>query len=156
MPEKSKTSGKVSQVIGVVVDVIFENGLPQIYNVLNLKLGDRTLVLEVEQHLDNKTVRTIAMGPTDGLARGAEVEDTGSPISVPVGEKTLGRMMNVLGESIDGKPEIKSQTKKSIHQEPPTVADQSVKTEILETGIKVIDLIAPITKGGKVGLFGVS
>jgi F-type H+-transporting ATPase subunit beta len=146
--------GKVSQVIGVVVDATFEGGLPQIYNALELKLGDKKLVLEVEQHLDNKTVRTIAMGPTDGLARGVEVEDTGTPISVPVGEKTLGRMMNVLGESIDGKPEIKSETKRSIHQEPPSIAEQSVKTEILETGIKVIDLIAPVVKGGKVGLFG--
>ena len=146
--------GKVSQVIGVVVDATFENGLPSIYNSLELKVGDKNLVLEVEQHLDNKTVRTIAMGPTDGLARGIEVTDTGGPISVPVGEKTLGRMMNVLGEAVDGKPEIKSETKRSIHQEPPSIADQSVKTEILETGIKVIDLIAPVVKGGKVGLFG--
>lgn len=154
MPSITKLVGKVSQVIGVVVDATFENGLPQIYNALKLKVGDKDLVLEVEQHLDNKTVRTIAMGPTDGLARGVEVVDTGEPISVPVGEKTLGRMVNVLGESIDGKPEIQSDSRRSIHQEPPSIADQSVKTEILETGIKVIDLIAPVVKGGKVGLFG--
>ncbi len=154
MPSKTNLVGKVSQVIGVVVDVTYDHGLPSIYNSLVLKLGEKTLVLEVEQHLDNKTVRTIAMGPTDGLARGVEVTDTGGPISVPVGEKTLGRMLNVLGESIDGKPEIKSEVRRSIHQEPPSIADQSVKTEILETGIKVIDLIAPVVKGGKVGLFG--
>lgn len=154
MPSKTNLVGKVSQVIGVVIDVTYDHGLPSIYNALILKLGDKDLVLEVEQHLDNKTVRTIAMGPTDGLARGVEVIDTGGPISVPVGEKTLGRMLNVLGEAIDGKPEIKSETRRSIHQEPPSIADQSVKTEILETGIKVIDLIAPVVKGGKVGLFG--
>lgn len=146
--------GIVTQVIGVVVDVKFTVGLPKIYNALETMVGDRKLTLETQQHLDDKTVRTIAMGPTDGLSRGTEVVDTGDPISVPVGEKTLGRMFNVLGEVIDGKSEIKDVKLRSIHQEAPAFSEQSVKTEILETGIKVIDLIAPIIKGGKVGLFG--
>lgn len=146
--------GIVTQVIGVVVDVKFTDGLPKIYNALETMIGDRKLTLETQQHLDDRTVRTIAMGPTDGLSRGNEVEDTGNPISVPVGEKTLGRMFNVLGEVIDGKSEIKDVKLRSIHQDAPAFSEQSVKTEILETGIKVIDLIAPIIKGGKVGLFG--
>jgi len=147
-------TGTVSQVIGVVVDVKFENGLPAIYSALKTKVGDQELVLETQQHVDSSTVRTISMGPTEGLARGIEVIDTGEPITVPVGEKTLGRMINVLGEPIDGKPVIKDAKTRQIHQDPPTFAEQSVKTEILETGIKVIDLIAPVVKGGKVGLFG--
>ncbi|MCX6809842.1 MAG: F0F1 ATP synthase subunit beta [Candidatus Berkelbacteria bacterium] len=146
--------GIISQIIGVVVDVKFQNGLPKIYNALKTKVGDRDLILETEQHLDNKTVRTVAMGPTDGLARGVEVVDTLSPISVPVGEQTLGRMFNVLGETIDGKGKVDAKKLRAIHQEAPSFSEQSVKTEILETGIKVIDLIAPIIKGGKVGLFG--
>ena len=152
---ESKTNiGVVSQVIGVVVDVKFEKGLPAIYTALKTKIGDKDLILETQQHVDSTTVRTISMGPTEGLARGVEVVDLGGPISVPVGEKTLGRMINVLGESIDGLPEVKASKTRAIHQEPPSFAQQSVKTEILETGIKVIDLIAPIVKGGKVGLFG--
>jgi len=147
-------TGTISQVIGVVVDVKFENGLPAIYSALKTKVGDQELVLETQQHVDSSTVRTISMGPTEGLARGIEVIDTGEPITVPVGEKTLGRMINVLGEPIDGKPVIKDAKTRQIHQDPPTFAEQSVKTEILETGIKVIDLIAPVVKGGKVGLFG--
>lgn len=154
MSTKTANIGQVSQVIGVVVDVKFQNGLPAIYNALKTKVGETDLILEVEQHLDGKTVRTIAMGPTEGLARFVEVEDLGAPISVPVGEKTLGRMFNVLGEPIDGKPQVKDVKLRSIHQQPPEFTEQSVKTEILETGIKVIDLIAPIVKGGKVGLFG--
>lgn len=146
--------GVVSQVIGVVVDVKFEDKLPAIYNALRTKVGDKELVLETEQHVDSTTVRTISMGPTEGLARGVEVIDTGKAIAVPVGEKTLGRMMNVLGEPIDGKPAIKEAKIRPIHQDPPSFQEQSVKTEILETGIKVIDLIAPIVRGGKVGLFG--
>ncbi len=155
MSNEEKTNiGIVTQVIGVVVDVRFDKKLPAIYNALITKIDKKKLVLECEQHLDTKTVRCIAMGPTDGLSRNSEVEDTNGPISVPVGEKTLGRMYNVLGEPIDGKGEIKDIKTRSIHQDPPTFAEQSVKTEILETGIKVIDLIAPIVKGGKVGLFG--
>lgn len=146
--------GTVSQIIGVVVDVKFENELPSIYTALKTKIGDKDLVLETQQHVDSTTIRAISMGPTEGLSRGVEVIDTGEPIAVPVGEKTLGRMLNVLGEPIDGKSAIKDSKLRSIHQEPPSFTEQSVKTEILETGIKVIDLIAPIVKGGKVGLFG--
>jgi len=155
--EKENTKinvGLVTQVIGVVVDVRFGKRLPKLFNALKTKIDDQELILECEQHLDDKTVRTIAMGPTNGLARSVEVEDLGEPISVPVGEKTLGRMFNVLGEPIDGKPQVKEVKRRSIHQDSPKFQDQSVKTEILETGIKVIDLIAPIVRGGKVGLFG--
>lgn len=151
---KKVNIGIVSQVIGVVVDVKFENELPSIYSALKIKVDDQDLILETQQHVDSSTVRAISMGPTEGLARGVEVIDTGEPITVPVGEKTLGRMINVLGEPIDGKPVIKDTKKRQIHQDPPTFSEQLVKTEILETGIKVIDLIAPIVKGGKVGLFG--
>jgi len=154
MSSEIKNIGIISQIIGVVVDVKFEKHLPQIYNALETFVGDKKLVLEVQQHMDSKTVRTVAMGPTEGLARSVEVIDTGKSIAVPVGEKTLGRMFNVLGEPIDGKPQLKEPKLRPIHQEPPSFTDQSVKTEILETGIKVIDLIAPIVKGGKVGLFG--
>ncbi len=147
-------SGKISQVVGVVVDVEFSEGhLPAIYNALNVKIGDRTVVLEVAQHLSESSVRAVSLSSTDGLQRGAKVEDQGAPISVPVGNETLGRMFNVIGEPIDGKKgEFK--TTAPIHRDPPALSEQSGQTEILETGIKVIDLIAPITKGGKVGLFG--
>ena len=147
--------GKVIQVVGVVVDVEFESGVPAIYNALNTKIDKNELVLEVAQHLSQNSVRTVALGATDGLARGQEVSDTGQPIAVPIGEETLGRMFNVLGEPIDGKPELKSGVKKaSIHRQAPTLAEQNPAIELFETGIKVIDLICPITKGGKVGLFG--
>lgn len=146
--------GHISQIIGVVIDVKFEEELPKILNALKIKQGEKEVILEVQQHVDNRTVRTISMSPTEGLSRGLEVEDTGAPISVPVGEETLGRMYNVIGEPIDGKPKKAPKKLRSIHQEAPSFEDQSVKTEILETGIKVIDLIAPIVKGGKVGLFG--
>lgn len=146
--------GRITQIIGVVVDVSFEENLPAILNALETEVEGKRLVLETVQHLDEKTIRAVAMGPTQGLARHSEVTDTGEPIKVPVGKETLGRMLNVLGEPIDGMPQVKSQTRRAIHQEPPKFSEQSVKTEILETGIKVIDLIAPITKGGKVGLFG--
>ena len=152
---KKKSIGQITQIMGVVVDVEFSGKLPGINNALIAKpQGKEGLTLEVAQHLDGKTVRTIAMGPTEGLSRAIEVEDTGEAISVPVGKETLGRMFNVLGAPIDGKPEVKSAKRRAIHQEAPLFKDQSVKTEILETGIKVIDLIAPIVKGGKVGLFG--
>lgn len=146
--------GKISQIIGVVVDVTFENNIPAIYNALEVKNGEETLVLEVQQHLGSNSVRTIAMGSTDGLSRGQEVVDTGAPISVPVGEETLGRMFNVVGEPIDEKPAPKTKKKASIHREAPEFKEQSQKTEIFETGIKVIDLLCPFLKGGKVGLFG--
>lgn len=149
-----KKIGTITQIIGVVVDVTFDESLPEILNALETEAEGKKLILETVQHLDERTVRAIAMGPTEGLARHTKVIDTGEPIKVPVGKETLGRMFNVLGNPIDGKPELKTAKKKTIHQKPPEFSDQSVKTEILETGIKVIDLIAPITKGGKVGLFG--
>lgn len=152
--EKTR-NGKVSQVVGVVVDVDFPaDRLPAIYNALTTKIGDRDLTLEVEQHLSESSVRTVALGSTDGLERGVEVTDTGAAISVPIGEKTLGRMFNVVGQPIDGKKAENFSQTAPIHKDPPPFVDQSSKVEILETGIKVIDLIAPITKGGKVGLFG--
>jgi F-type H+-transporting ATPase subunit beta len=151
---QTKNLGKIIQVIGVVVDVEFKDKIPSIYNALETQIDGKKLTLETQLHLDSKTVRAVAMGPTEGLARGIEVVDIGSPICVPVGEKTLGRMLDVLGQPIDGKGEIKTPTTRSIHADAPAFVDQSVKTEILETGIKVIDLIAPMVKGGKVGLFG--
>ncbi len=150
---KQKTIGKISQIVGVVVDVEFDGHLPAIYNALKVKLDGKDLILEVAQHLSESSVRAVALGSTDGLTRGAVVEDTGAAISVPIGEETLGRMFNVVGEPIDGK---KGSFKKTspIHRNPPALTEQAGSVEILETGIKVIDLIAPITKGGKVGLFG--
>ncbi len=152
---KSKTSeGTISQIVGVVVDVEFPaNGLPEIYNALEVELDGKLLVLEVAQHLSESSVRAVALGSTDGLPRGAKVKNTGAAISVPIGEKTLGRMFNVTGHPIDGKDGSFTE-KAPIHKQPPALIDQSGKVEILETGIKVIDLICPITKGGKVGLFG--
>ena len=149
----TKQTGKVTQVVGVVVDVEFDrDNLPAIYDALEVKNGDRTLVLEVAQHLDERSVRAIAMSSTDGLKRDQDVINTGAPIMVPVGAETQGRMFDVVGQPIDGKPAPKGR-KASIHREPPALDEQSNKTEILETGIKVIDLIAPLTKGGKAGLF---
>jgi F-type H+-transporting ATPase subunit beta len=146
--------GKISQIVGVVVDVEFSDGhLPAIYNALQVQHGDQKLVLEVAQHLSESSVRAVSLGGTDGLERGQDVVDTGSAISVPIGEETLGRMFNVIGEPIDGKGSS-FKTRAPIHKNPPALIDQSGSVEILETGIKVIDLIAPITKGGKVGLFG--
>jgi F-type H+-transporting ATPase subunit beta len=152
---KAKTkTGKITQIVGVVVDIEFgTDNLPAIYNALKVKLDNRELVLEVAQHLSESSVRAIALGSTDGLPRGAEVSDTGAAISVPIGDKTLGRMFNVIGEPIDGQGGSFDQTA-PIHKLPPALIDQAGTVEILETGIKVIDLIAPITKGGKVGLFG--
>ncbi len=153
-PKATKTVGKVNQIVGVVVDVEFTTDhLPGIYNALEIELDGRKLVLEVAQHLSESSVRAIALGSTDGLERGTEVLDTGAPISVPVGEKTLGRMFNVTGEPIDGQS-ADFKEKAPIHRAPPPLIDQSGKVEILETGIKVIDLICPMTKGGKAGLFG--
>jgi F-type H+-transporting ATPase subunit beta len=151
--EKTKT-GKITQIVGVVVDVEFgTDNLPAIYNALKVQNGDHELTLEVAQHLSESSIRAISLGSTDGLGRGATVTDTGSAISVPIGEETLGRMFNVTGEPIDGKGgEFKN--KSPIHRAPPALIDQSGSIEILETGIKVIDLICPMTKGGKAGLFG--
>src|SRR3989344_758152 len=152
--EKVTTKGKISQIVGVVVDVDFPaDKLPAIYNAIKVKLNGKDLLLEVAQHLSESSVRAISLGTTDGLKRGDEAVDTGAPISVPIGKETTGRMFNVTGEPIDGKgSDFKNFA--PIHKAPPTLAEQSSKIEILETGIKVIDLIAPITKGGKVGLFG--
>lgn len=152
--QRKRNIGKIVQIIGVVVDVEFKDKLPAIYNALEVNLNHQTLILEVEQHLSETQVRTVSMGSTDGLARGTEVYDSEKPISVPVGKETLGRMFNVLGQPIDGGKVIISKENRAIHQTPPAFSDQSTATEIFETGIKVIDLIAPITKGGKVGLFG--
>ncbi|HEY5695609.1 MAG TPA: F0F1 ATP synthase subunit beta [Candidatus Saccharimonadales bacterium] len=150
---KEKTTGRIIQIIGVVIDVEFnDKNLPSMYDALTVQRGDQTVTLEVAQHLDERTVRAIALSGTDGLKRGDEVVATGAPISVPVGEETQGRMFNVTGDPIDGKPAPKGR-KAPIHREPPTLVEQSNKTEILETGIKVIDLIAPLAKGGKAGLF---
>lgn len=147
--------GTISQIIGVVVDVHFPEGLPEIFHALQINRGqDGTLVLEVEQHVGSNTVRTIAMGPTDGLERGMEVTDTGAPISVPVGSDTLGRMFDVIGQPIDGKPAVKTKKTYPIHRKAPSFKEQTQKSEVLETGIKVIDLLCPFLKGGKVGLFG--
>lgn len=154
--------GYVTQVMGPVVDVKFERGhLPEIYNALTINYkakssneADIHLTLEVALHLGDDSVRTIAMDSTDGLVRGLEVVDTGAPISVPVGDATLGRVFNVLGEAIDGKPVAENVEKNSIHRDPPKFEELSTKTEVLETGIKVIDLLTPYIKGGKIGLFG--
>jgi F-type H+-transporting ATPase subunit beta len=156
MTTATKTNtGSVSQVVGVVVDVEFTGGdLPAIYDALTLELDGKKVYLEVAQHLSEISVRTVALGGTDGLKRGTEVTATGAPVQVPTGAETQGRMFNVVGEPIDGKPAPKGVKMASIHRDPPKLADLSSKTEILETGIKVIDLISPITKGGKVGLFG--
>ncbi len=150
-----KNIGKVIQILGVVVDVKFEIEIPAIYNALEVTLqSGEKLVLEVQQHLGEGRIRTVAMGSTDGLARGTEVLDTGSAIQVPVGEATLGRMFNVIGEPIDGKPAPEVKKRMSIHREAPEFKNQSENTELLETGIKVVDLLCPFLKGGKVGLFG--
>lgn len=154
MSQAKKNQGVVKQIIGVVVDVFFADHLPEIFHALEIDLQGKKLVLEVEQHIGSNLVRTIAMGSTDGLKRGDVVIDVGAPISVPVGENTLGRIFNVLGETVDGGDEIKADKKYPIHRPAPSFTEQSIKTEILETGIKVIDLICPIVKGGKVGMFG--
>lgn len=153
--EKQKTNtGQITQVVGVVVDVEFtDKVLPPITTALHVQRADGVLVLEVMQHLSESAVRTIALASTDGLKRGDEVSNSGAPIRVPVGEETLGRMFNVVGDPIDGGKAVTKQTA-PIHKAPPSFVDQSGAVEILETGIKVIDLIAPVLKGGKVGLFG--
>ncbi len=151
---KHQSHGIITQVIGPVVDCSFSSNPPAVFDALNVKLENKLLVLETLQQLGGGVVRAIAMGSTDGLRRGMEVEPTGTPISVPVGEKTLGRIFNVLGEPVDAQAEITDVGRMPIHRTPPSFTDQAVKPEILETGIKVIDLMCPILKGGKVGLFG--
>jgi F-type H+-transporting ATPase subunit beta len=147
--------GKVVQVIGTVVDVEFPpDQLPSIYNALELNNAGERLVLEVEQQVGNSWVRCLALGPTEGLTRGAEVTDTGGQIAVPVGEASLGRLFNVVGEPLDGLGDVDAKEHWTIHREPPPYEDQSMTTEVLETGIKALDLIAPFTKGGKVGAYG--
>jgi F-type H+-transporting ATPase subunit beta len=156
--EREKTTGKVAQVVGAVVDVDFEGSLPEIYDALEVFRGEgkerKRIVLEVQQDVGNGVVRCIAMDTTEGLQRGDEVMSTGAPIEVPVGEETLGRMFNVTGDPIDGKGAIESKERLPIHRVPPTIAQQSTEQQILETGIKVIDLICTFSKGSKIGLFG--
>ena len=151
---KKNIAGTVTQVMGAVVDVHFPEELPEIMNALHVENQGQRLVLEVAQHLGENTVRTVAMDTTDGLVRGQEVVDTGDPITVPVGPETLGRIMNVVGEPVDQRGDIKTKARYPIHRPAPTFVEQSTETEILVTGIKVIDLIEPYPKGGKVGLFG--
>jgi len=150
-----KNVGKIKQIIGAVVDVHFENDLPEVFTALEVKMKDgKKLVLETQQHIGFNVIRAVAMGTTDGLKRGDEVINTGIGISVPVGKETLGRIFNVLGDPVDGGEEAKTEKRYEIHRPAPEFIDQSTKTEVLETGIKVIDLICPIAKGGKVGMFG--
>jgi F-type H+/Na+-transporting ATPase subunit beta len=154
MTTQVAAEGRVSQVIGTVVDVEFPGGiLPELFNAVEIQGGAGTIVAEVEQHLGNNWVRCLAMNTTDGLRRGAVVRDTGAPISVPVGPKTLGRLFNVLGEPLDKKGAVEG-ARSSIHRKPPVFEDQVTQVQVLETGIKVVDLIAPMVRGGKVGLFG--
>ena len=150
----TNATGKITQVIGAVVDVQFEGHLPEILNALETQNQGQRLVLEVAQHLGESTVRTIAMDSSEGLVRGQKVSDTGQPIAVPVGEGTLGRIMNVVGEPIDEAGPVKSSGTRPIHAPTPSYTDQSTEAEILVTGIKVVDLLAPYAKGGKIGLFG--
>ena len=153
MPQKN--IGKVVQIIGAVVDVQFtKDNLPNLLNAIEIELNGTTLVCEVAQHIGDDVVRCIAMASTDGLVRGVEAVDTGAPISVPVGKATLGRIFNLLGEPVDNKPAPETEEKWAIHREPPSYEEQTASNEVLETGIKVIDLICPYLKGGKIGLFG--
>src|SRR5438874_3451644 len=154
MPTTTNTVGHIAQVIGAVVDVQFEGELPPILNALETENQGNRLVLEVAQHLGESTVRTIAMDATEGLVRGQEVQDTGKPISVPVGEGTLGRIINVIGEPVDEAGPVEFKERRAIHQKTPEYTEQSTESEILVTGIKVVDLLTPYAKGGKIGLFG--
>src|SRR5437588_8131302 len=161
MPEENANEpGRIVEIKGVVIDAVFPAGLPEIYSALRIEIpkreeaAARTLIAEVKQHLGDDRVRAVAMDSTDGLARGLEVVDTGGPISVPVGEPTLGRIWNVIGDPVDEKPAPTDVERWSIHRDPPKFTDLSPKIEVFETGIKVIDLLAPFIRGGKVGLFG--
>jgi F-type H+-transporting ATPase subunit beta len=150
----AKAKGKITQVIGAVVDVQFDDNLPPILNALEVENNDKTLVLEVAQHLGENTVRTVAMDATEGLVRGQEVVDTDGPITMPVGNATLGRILNVVGDPVDEKGPVKAEEYRGIHQPAPEFSEQSTESEVLITGIKVIDLLTPYSKGGKIGLFG--
>jgi F-type H+-transporting ATPase subunit beta len=160
MPEQNAPTGRIVEIKGVVIDAVFPHGLPEIYSALRIDVPERdgqearSLIAEVQQHLGDDRVRAVAMDSTDGLARGLEVEDTGQPISVPVGKETLGRIWNVIGEPVDEQPAPKDVERWSIHRDPPAFPELSPKIEVFETGIKVIDLLAPFIRGGKVGLFG--
>ncbi len=162
MSAETRPVGKIVEIRGVVIDAVFPGHLPGIYNAIEIPMPagedgeERSIIAEVQQHLGDERVRAVAMDATDGLARGTKVYDTGASISVPVGEKTLGRIFNVLGEAIDKKGEdgLADAPRWEIHREPPRFEDLSPKAEIFETGIKVIDLLAPYVKGGKIGLFG--
>jgi len=148
-------TGKIVQVIGTVVDVEFPpDGMPLVFNALETTIVDEKLVLEVEQHIGNNWVRCLALGPTEGLIRGTDAVDTGDAIAVPVGDATLGRLFNTLGDTLDGLEEIEGSEKWPIHRPAPSFEDQATEVEVLETGIKVLDLITPFTKGGKIGAFG--
>ena len=149
-----KNKGKIVEIKGVVIDAVFPNELPAIYSALRITVDDRELIAEVQQHLGDDRVRAVAMDSTDGLARGLEVENTGQPISVPVGDATLGRLWNVIGDPIDKGDDAGRAERWPIHRDPPSFRELSPTVEIFETGIKVIDLIAPYVQGGKVGLFG--
>ncbi|NQV21513.1 MAG: F0F1 ATP synthase subunit beta, partial [Rhodospirillales bacterium] len=151
---ENKIVGRITQIIGAVVDVQFGDELPAIMNALECENQGKRLVLEVALHLGESTVRTIAMDTTDGLVRGGEVRDTGAPITVPVGPETLGRIINVIGEPVDERGPVIAKAFAPIHAPAPSFADQSTEQEILITGIKVVDLLAPYAKGGKIGLFG--
>ena len=149
------STGKIIQIIGTVVDVEFESeSMPEIFNALHTKIGDERLILEVEQHIGNNAVRCLALGPTEGLVRGIEAEDTGAPVSVPVGDPTLGRLFNSVGETLDGLEVIDKGEHWPIHRKPPAFDAQATQVEVLETGVKVMDLMTPFTKGGKVGAYG--
>src|SRR3954452_2982489 len=150
----SNLTGKVTQVMGAVVDVQFEGTLPAILNALETDNKGNRLVLEVAQHLGENTVRTVAMDISEGLVRGQPVKDTGQPISVPVGDETLGRIMNVIGEPVDEAGPVKTAGRRAIHQDAPSYVDQATEAQVLVTGIKVVDLLAPYARGGKIGLFG--
>jgi F-type H+/Na+-transporting ATPase subunit beta len=153
-PKLSNATGRISQVIGAVVDVVFTGKLPEILNALETSNNGNRLVLEVAQHLGENAVRCIAMDVSEGLVRGQPVRDTGMPIAVPVGDETLGRIMNVIGEPIDEAGPMKTKATRAIHQDAPSYSEQSTEAQILVTGIKVVDLLAPYAKGGKIGLFG--
>jgi F-type H+-transporting ATPase subunit beta len=153
MSEAAQT-GRVTQVMGAVVDVQFDGHLPAILNALETDNQGNRLVLEVAQHLGENTVRTIAMDTSEGLVRGQEVRDTGQAIAVPVGDETLGRIMNVIGEPVDEAGPVKTAEKRPIHAEAPSYVEQATEAQILVTGIKVVDLLAPYARGGKIGLFG--
>ena len=154
MATQTNVVGKITQVIGAVVDVQFEGNLPAILNALETKNQGNRLILEVAQHLGESTVRTIAMDTSEGLVRGQDVTDTGQPIAVPVGDGTLGRIINVVGDAVDEAGPVPHQERRAIHQDAPAYTEQSTEAEILVTGIKVVDLLAPYAKGGKIGLFG--